>query len=141
MTGVAGGYLRFLAWAVAVAAAVALLGWLPTRWLGGDEAIPAMLAGCAVSALASALGGVPIALSRGAGPAGSTPAAVAAARMAALLKAMSVRFVAVAVLATIAILSGRFGRVPFLMWVAVSYAAELVVDTRYALAKDDVETR
>lgn len=141
MTGAAGSYARFLVWAVAVAAVAALLGWLPTRWLGGDEAVSAMLAGCGVSVLASALGGVPIALSRGAGLAGSTPAAVAAARMAALLKAMAVRFVAVAVLATAAVLSGLFPRSPLLIWVAISYSAQLVVDTRYALANDGVETR
>jgi len=135
LTGAAGSYLRFLAWAVAVTVVAALLGWLPTRRLGGEGAIPAMLAGCAVSVLASALGGVPIALTRGAGP------AAPAARMQALLMAMAVRFGAVAVLALAAALSGLFPRAPLLIWVAVSYAAQLVVDTRYALANDDVETR
>ncbi|HEX3131710.1 MAG TPA: hypothetical protein VH394_30520 [Thermoanaerobaculia bacterium] len=132
MTRSAGGYLRFLAWAVAVAAAVALLGWLPTRWLGGDGAVRAMLAGCAVSVVASAAGAVPIALSRGAAP---------AVRMKALLMAMGLRFGVVVILALAAVLSGLFDRAPLLIWVAVSYAAQLVVETRYALAKDDVETR
>lgn len=140
MTGAAGSYLRFLVWAVAAAAVVALLGWLPTRWWGGDEAVAAMLAGCGVSVLASALGGVPIALARGAGPAPAASAAPAA-RLQALLMAMAVRFGAVAVLAAAAVLSGLFLRAPLLIWVAVSYAAELVVDTRYALANDGVETR
>jgi hypothetical protein len=135
LTGAAGGYLRFLAWAVAVAAAVALLGWLPTRRLGGDGAVRAMLAGCVVSVVASAVGAVPIALSRGA------VSAIPAVRMKALLMAMGLRFGAVAVLALAAVLSGLFDRAPLLIWVAVSYAAQLVVDTRYALANEDVEIR
>jgi hypothetical protein len=134
LTGAAGGYLRFLAWAVGVTAVTVLLGWLPTRRLGGEEAVPAMLAGCTVSLLASALGGVPIALARGAG---STPQA----GMQSLLMAMGVRFAAVVVLAAAAVLSGLFRTVPLLLWVAIGYGAQLVVETRYALAKDDVETR
>lgn len=133
MTDAAGGYLRFLMWAVGVTVVAVLLGWLPTRRLGGEEAVPAMLAGCAVSLLASALGGVPIALAR---RAGSTPQA----RMQSLLMAMGVRFAAVVVLAVAAVLSGLFLRVPLLLWVAIGYAVQLVVETRYALAKD-VETR
>ncbi len=131
MTGTAGGYLRFLLWAVGVTVAAALVGWLPTRRLGGEEAISAMLAGCAVSLLASALGGVPIALSRGAGQTN---------RMQALLMAMAVRFAVVVVLALAAVLSGLFHRAPLLIWVAISYAVQLVVETRYALTQD-VETR
>jgi hypothetical protein len=135
LTSSAGGYLRFLAWAVGVAAAVALLGWLPTRGLGGDSAVRAMLAGCAVSVVASAVGGVPIALARGA------VSPTQAVRMQALLMAMGLRFGAVVVLGLAAVLSGLFDRAPLLIWVAVSYAAQLVVDTRYALANDDVEIR
>lgn len=131
MTDTAGGYLRFLMWAVGVTVVAALLGWLPTRRLGGEEAIPAMLAGCAVSLLASALGGVPIALARGASQAN---------RMQALLMAMAVRFAVVVVLALAAVLSGLFLRAPLLIWVAISYAVQLAVETRYALTQD-VETR
>jgi hypothetical protein len=133
LTGAAGGYLRFLAWAVGVTVVAALLGWLPTRRLGGEEAIPAMLAGCAVSLLASALGGVPIALARGAG-------STQQGRMQSLLMAMGVRFAAVVVLGLAAVLSGLFRTVPFLLWVAIGYAVQLVVETRYALTTD-VETR
>lgn len=135
MTGAAGGYLRFLAWAVAVTVVLALLGWFPTWRLGGDGAVLAMLAGCGVSVVASALGGASIALTRGTSP------AAPAERLAALLKAMAVRFAAVAVLGVAVTLSGLFDRAPLLIWIAVSYAAQLVVDTRYALANKDVETR
>lgn len=134
MTGAAGGYLRFLMWAVGVTAVAVLLGWLPTRRLGGEEAIPSMLAGCAASLLASALGGVPIALAHGAAPQAPT------AKLQALLMAMGLRFAAVVVLAFAAVLSGLFRTAPFLLWVAIGYGAQLVVETRYALAKD-VETR
>jgi hypothetical protein len=134
LTGAAGSYLRFLMWAVGVTAVTVLAGWLPTRRLGGEEAIPAMLAGCAVSLLASALGGVPIALAR-------RSSAAPAARMQALLMSMALRFGAVVVLALAAVLSGLFHTAPLLLWVAIGYAAQLVVETRYALAKDDVETR
>jgi hypothetical protein len=119
----AGGYLRFLAWVVAVTAALALVGWVPTRRLGGEDAIPAMLAGCAVGILASALGGVPIALVRG----GQT------ARTQALLLSMAIRLGAVVILAVAAVLSGWFARGPLLLWIAIGYMAQLVVDTRYAL--------
>jgi phosphoglycerol transferase MdoB-like AlkP superfamily enzyme len=133
LTEAAGGYLRFLMWAVGVTAVTVLAGWLPTRRLGGEEAIPAMLAGCAVSLLASALGGVPIALAR--------RASAAPARMQALLMSMALRFGAVVVLALAAVLSGLFHTAPLLLWVAIGYAVQLVVETRYALAKDDVEIR
>lgn len=128
----AGGYLRFLAWVVAVTAALALVGWVPTRRLGGEDAIPAMLAGCAVGILASALGGVPIALAGGArgGP---------AARMQALLLSMAIRLGAVVILAVAAVLSGWFPRAPLLLWVAISYVVQLVVDTRYALQASALE--
>jgi hypothetical protein len=125
----AGGYLRFLAWVVAVTAALALVGWVPTRRLGGEDAVPAMLAGCAVGILASALGGVPIALVRG-GP---------AERMQALLLSMAIRLGAVVILAVAAVLSGWFLRAPLLLWVAISYVVQLVVDTRYALQASALE--
>jgi hypothetical protein len=120
----AAGYLRFLAWVVAVTAIVALLGVLPTRRLGGDGALPALFAGCVIGILASALGGIPLALAAG---------KPAAARMPAVLGAMLLRLTAVAAFGAAAVLSGRFARGPLLLWIAISYAALLVVDTRYAL--------
>lgn len=129
MTGgppAAGGYLRFLGWVVAVTAVLVLLGWVPTQRLGGEGAVPAMLAGCAVGILASALGGVPIALARG-------TRGGAAQRTQAALLSMAVRLGAVVILAVAAVLSGWFPRKPLLLWVAISYVAMLVVDTRYAL--------
>lgn len=119
------GYLRFLAWVLAVTAVVALLGILPTRRMAGDGALPALFAGCVIGVLASALGGVPIALSQGKPP---------AERVSSVLFAMLVRLAAVVALGSVAALSGRFAQNPLLLWIAISYVALLAVDTRYAVA-------
>lgn len=120
----AAGYLRFLVWATVVTAAVALLGYLPTQRLGGEDAIPAMVAGCVVGLLAALAGGVPVALGRGAGP--------GAAHQTTML-AMAVRFVAALALGLAVALSGLFAVRPLLVWIAIAYVALLVVDTWYAV--------
>lgn len=119
------GYLRFLVWATVVTAAVALVGYLPTLRLGGEGAIPAMVAGCVVGLLASLAGGVPVALGRAA----SSPRAAYPTMMA----AMAVRFVAALVLGLAAALSGAFVVRPLLVWIAIVYVALLVVDSWYAV--------
>ena len=43
------------------------------------------------------------------------------------------------VLAVAAVLSGWFPRAPLLLWVAISYVVQLVVDTRYALQASALE--
>jgi len=117
------GYARFLATAVVVAAAVGAAGYLPTLLLGGAAAVPAMVAGCAVAVAASAVGGLPIALS-GPEPA-SRPQAALLAMVARLLTAL---MLGLAVAAT-----GRFATRPLALWTAISYFAQLVVDSRYAM--------
>lgn len=118
------GYLRFLAWAAAVTVAAGAIGFWPTRRLAGDDGIPALIAGCLIGLLSSALGGLPIVLIRDRTP---------ASRVVASMGAMGVRLLAVAVLGTAAALSGWFARAPLLLWIAVSYAALLGVDAWYAL--------
>lgn len=118
-------YLRFLAWVIGVAVLIALVGWLPTRRLGGPEAIPAMIVGCAVGALASALGGIPVARGRS--------KADPAQQLNVVLFSMAVRFAVVIVLGTAAALSGEVERMSLLLWIAISYVALLAVDTRYAV--------
>src|SRR5437763_8784570 len=108
-------YLRFLAWTVALAAGIALLGYLPTKRWGGEGAVRAMLAGCGVSVVASALGGIPVMLFAKAG--GATG----------ILAAMAVRFAAVLALSLAAALPGQFERGPLLLWVAISYMVLLTV--------------
>jgi hypothetical protein len=120
----AAGYLRFLVWATVATLAVALLGYLPTRWWGGEGAVPAMVAGCVVGLLASLAGGVPVALGRRAGP-------QAAHQM--MMLAMAVRFAAALALGLAAALSGAFAVRPLLVWIAILYVALLVVDTWYAV--------
>jgi len=118
-------YLRFVVWATAVAVLLAALCWLPARRLGGEEAVPAVLAGCALSLLSSLGGGVAVARSR--------RAATPAARVPAMLAAMGLRFVILLALGAAAALSGRFVTTPLLLGVAISYLALLVVDTWYAV--------
>lgn len=118
-------YLRFLAWAVAVAVLAAALSWVPTRHLAGEEGVPALLVGCALALLASAVGGVAVARSRRA----PTPAA----RVPAMMAAMALRFVILLALGAMVALSGWFARTPLLLGAAISYLALLVVDTWYAV--------
>jgi hypothetical protein len=118
------GYLRFLAWVLAVTAVVALIGYLPTRRLAGDGALPALFAGCVIGVLASALGGVPVALSQGKPPAKRLPA---------VMGAMLLRLAAAVALGSAAALSGRFPQNPLLLWITISYVVLLIVDTRYAV--------
>jgi hypothetical protein len=121
----AAGYLRFLAWSVALVALAFAAGYLPTRaWVDG-LARRAMLAGCAIGLLASWLGAIPVALAAARGSAGGQQV---------VFGAMALRLLIVLALVLPAALSGWFARPPLLVWVAVSYAVLLAVDTRYALA-------
>lgn len=117
-------YLRFLGLAALVAGATALAGWWPTRYLGGGAAVTAMLAGCAVSWLASAIGGIPIAI--GAGSHGANTLSPA-------LLSMAVRLFAAVVLGALAVLVGGLERTALLIWIAISYMTLLTADTHYAL--------
>jgi hypothetical protein len=119
-------YLRFLAWGLAAAALAVLLGFVPTRRLGGEEALGAMIVGCAIGWLASALGGIPVLLGRG-------KAADPAARLQAMMASMGLRFGVVLALGAAAAFSGWFGLKPLLLWIAISYMALLAVDTWYAV--------
>jgi hypothetical protein len=119
-----GGYLRFLAWVAAVSVLILLLGYVPTRHLGGSAAVPALFAGCLIGAVASALGGLVIALRRGAAPAD---------RVNAVLISMLARLAAVVALGAAAVLSGQLDRKALLLWITISYSALLVVDTWYAM--------
>ena len=117
-------YLRFLLWASAAAATLALLGWVPTRRLAGSEGLSGLMAGCAVGLLASLVGGIPVALGRQAGPKAGYQTTMAS---------MAVRLAAVVALGLAAALSGVFAIAPLLLWVAISYMGLLVVDTWYAV--------
>jgi drug/metabolite transporter (DMT)-like permease len=116
-------YLRFLVYAVAVGAVLLLLGYAPTRRLGGSEALPAMAAGCVIGILASAVGAIPVVLARRSGR--GSP-------LQGMLTSMALRFMAVLALGLSAGLSGWFESRPLLIWIAIGYVAQLPLDARYA---------
>lgn len=119
-------YLRFLAWALAAVVLAAALGFVPTRRLGGEEGLAAMIAGCVIGWAASALGGIPVVVSRG-------KAATPAGRLQAMLASMGLRFAVVLALGAAAAFSGWFSLKPLLLWIGISYLALLAVDTWYAV--------
>lgn len=118
---------RFFLWVAGITGLLLLLGYVPTRHLGGPQAVPAMIAGCVASAVAAILGALPVTLGRGRG-ANALPL---------VLASMAVRFGAVLVLALALALSGRFERAPLLLWVAVSYLALLGAEVPYTIAATD----
>ena len=130
----AGSYLRFLAWGIGTTVAAALVGWIPTRRLAGEDALPALIAGCVVALLAAAIGAIPIVRAR------SRPDAVRRGPTAALA-ATGLRIAATAVLGTVAALSGWFAIRPLVIWIAVAHVVLLVVDTRYAVSAFGGETK
>lgn len=119
----AGRFVRLLGLLVGAVAVLALLGYVPTRELGGEGAVGAMLAACAVSLVASIAGALPIALAEAGGGAGARET----------LLSMGARFAVAVVLALGLALSGRVERAPFLLWVGISYVALLIVDLRYVV--------
>jgi|AP12_2_1047962.scaffolds.fasta_scaffold270852_1 hypothetical protein len=121
---------RFLVQAAGILGVLLALGTLPTVRLAGKGAVPAMLAGCALSVLASLAGAVPIwrATNR---PGGRPPQEL----LPAMLGSIVLRFAAALVLAVAAVLSGWFATKPLLIWLAISYAGLLAVDVRYARSR------
>lgn len=132
-------YRRFAALAVAVIVALAALGWIPTLRRAGSEALPALLAGCAVSLAAALVSGRvlyradPWHRRLGAGASGTE----ATQTVAAALQAMGVRLLILVGLGAVVGLAGWVPLKPFLVWTAISYLALLPVETRFALI--DVE--
>lgn len=116
-------YLGFLARALAVIAGLLVLGYVPTVRLAGDGAVPAMLAGCGLSLVASLAGTVPIVLAR---------QRTALEAMPSVIGSITLRIALVLALATAAALSGWFVNKPLLLWVAISHVGLLVVDTHFA---------
>lgn len=120
----ASSYVRFAATAVATAALLAALGYVPTVRLIGDGAVAAIIGGCGISLAASCLGAIPLAA------AASGPAAKSAQG---ILMSTGVRFLVVLVLVVPAVLSGWFHRNALVTWVAFSYMTMLLVDTTFAV--------
>lgn len=121
-------YLRFVATALGATLLLALLGYWPTVELAGRGALGALAAGCGVSFLASAVGGLPLFFRRQ----GAMPISTAFA-------SMGLRLLVVVALGLAAALSARFPPRPLLLWLAIAYVALLAVDTVYA-TKQTTET-
>ena len=117
-------YVRFLALAGAVVLLLLGVGYVPTRRLAGDEAIPAMAVGCAVSLAAAAMAGWLIL---------ATAAATPVARMQRALLAMMVRLAIVVVLGAAAVFSGTFPRMPLLFWLSTAYVVLLPLEVNLAI--------
>jgi len=98
---------------------------VPTRRLGGPEAVTAMLAGWGVSLVASWIGALPLLVAG----AGITPQE----RVVRLLGSMALRLAVVVLLGAGAVLGGLFSERALLLWIALSYMALLPLDTAFAL--------
>lgn len=121
--GAGSEFLFFVAVVVAVSAALCLIGFWPTRRLGGEPALLAMPFAVGVAALGSIVGAVPVLLARFSGD----------VRPQVVLVSMLVRLFTVVLLAAVVLLSTGFAMPPFLLWLAIGYLALLVVDTGYAM--------
>ena len=124
MTGSATKYLRFLGMAVAVIAALCVVGVVPTRRLAGDGGVPGMLAGCAIGLFSAGFAGLLIVTVSGDSP---------EAKLKRSFMAMVARLAAVVVFGAAAVLSGMFAISPLLLWIAIAYMALLPLEVRLAL--------
>lgn len=120
-------YARFFGLAVATVCVVGALGYLPTRRMAGDDAIPAMAAGCAIGLVSAALAGA-LLVAVGA----ETPNA----KMQRAFLAMAIRLAVVVVLGAAATLSGVLHRMPLLFWLATTYVLLLPLEVRLAIATE-----
>lgn len=120
----AGEYARFLALTGAILAGLVALGALPTRRLGGDGALTAMLVALAVCVFASVVGSLPILGRRG------RPLSEA---MPAMLGSVALRLAVVLFVGALLAFSRWVTPAPFLLWLAIGHAALLVPDTLLAL--------
>ncbi len=104
-------------------AALAGIGYFPTLRLAGAEALPALLAGCAIAVVGSWIGAVPLVISSPA------PANV----LTVVMTGTALRLLVVVMLSVAAGLSGFFPTAPLLVWVAIGYLGLLVPDTIFAV--------
>jgi hypothetical protein len=118
--------VRFLGLALALIAALCAVGYLPTRRVAGEDAVPSMFAGCGISLVAAALAGWLLT---------AVGAATPEARMQRGFLAMVVRLAVVIVLGIAAALSGQFVRAPLLFWMATAYVVLLPLEVKLAIAE------
>jgi hypothetical protein len=124
MTSRSRRYASFLGLALALAVALCVVGFLPTRHLAGDDGVAAMVAGCAIGLMSAALAGwllVAVAV--------DTPEA----RMRRGFLAMTVRLAVVIALGAAAVFSGQVPRQTLLFWIATAYVVLLPLEVRLAI--------
>lgn len=118
-------YLGFLASAAGILLVLLVLGFEPTRRLGGQLAIPAMLVGCLISLLAALVGTLPIFLALGRKAADTVPA---------LLASMVARMFTALMLLLIVGTNPKFEPAmnTLVVWLILSHTALLVAEIRFA---------
>jgi hypothetical protein len=119
-----GRYARFLGLSSAIVVALLVIGIVPTRRLGGEAALTAMIGGCVIGLISAAMAGGLLVAVDGASP---------EARMQRAFLAMVVRLAVVVVLGAAAVLSGTLERQPMLIWVAIAYLALLPLEVMLAI--------
>ena len=107
-----------------MAVALCVIGVVPTRRLAGDEAVLAMVIGCAVSLISAALAGLLLVMGT---------ADMPEAKMQRSFLAMVTRLAVVIALGAAAVLSGKFATQPLLFWIATAYVALLPLEVRLAI--------
>jgi hypothetical protein len=117
--------IRFLGGEALIVAALCAIGWIPTERLAGPEALPAMIAGGAISLVSAALAGWLMNTIDGSTPEG---------RMRRGMFAMFARLGMVIALSAAAVLSGEFVQRPLLFWMAATYLALLPLEVRLAIS-------
>ncbi len=117
-------FLGFVCLLLLVTSVLALLGWLPTKRLAGESGIQAMLSALAVTLSGSILSGIPVWRAEGSDQPASTSAVIGS---------LVIRFFFVLAATLYLVLNGLAERVPFVVWVGLSYLLLLPVDVRYAL--------
>jgi hypothetical protein len=117
-------YARFLGWGLLAVAALSLLGYLPTRRLGGDRGLIAMAVGCGIGWISAALGAWPLLRAGGRSP---------HERLQGMLLAMGIRALVAVGLAALALAAGDFDRRALLLWLAIAYGLLLALEVRFAL--------
>ena len=113
-------YFKLMAGSAACCVVLVGVGYWPTLNVAGGPGVIAMLVGVSASLMASALGAIPV-CSALAGPVDKAPIAI--------LLGTCVRFLVILLLVASLGFTGLVERVPFVVWVAVSYLSLLLLDT------------
>lgn len=113
-------FARLASVAFVVSCGVAALGWFPTQRIAGADAWVPMLAGIAVSMVASLAAAIPLSrMSR----------LPARDRHTVTLMAMAIRMAVTMALVLAVVFGTGLSRTPFVLWAGISYLAQLAAET------------